>query len=53
MAAAKDKAGADPADKDKDQDKKEAKAVGSKPRELNRQELEALRQQLQKKFHRP
>ena len=50
MAPEKD--GAAPDKTDKGNDKAEPKPGDTKPRQLNRQELESLRRQLQKKFHR-
>jgi hypothetical protein len=49
MAPADDKAAAAAADKAKDAGK--PKAAAGAPRQLNRQELEFLRKQLQTKFH--
>jgi len=50
MAPADDKPAGDV--RDKDPKKAETKAMEKEPRRLNRQELEALRWQLDKKFHR-
>ena len=50
MALADDKPARDASDKDLK--KAEPKPMEKEPRQLNRQELEALRWQLHKKFHR-